>query len=239
MIKMGRMIIFCILLLSCFENAFSIDNYKAGDTLYVWAPNGVTLRTEKSEHSGKILAIKYGEKVVTKEQRETYDNPGYSMLEIDLDKNNRIDDNDFSLKGLWVEVKYGNTVGYIFDGYLSKLIPMNSKESFIEYADRSFNKLKLLKNFKDGYRIQYHVIYDNGVLIKQEDGSNDGIRTYCLPFSVEEAYLIFYARHYSKSPEYSSYKKISSEIFKFELELGGITILDSYNYVIVSEWYGN
>jgi hypothetical protein len=241
--KMKRLIIVFILLLFCIENSFSINNYKAGDTLYVWAPNGVTLRTEKSEYSDKIIAIKYGEKIVTMEPREIYENPESSVLEIDLNKNNRIDDNDFSLNGLWVKVQFGNIIGYIFDGYLSKLIPMNSTESFIEYTDRSFNKLKVFKNFKEDYRIQYHVIYDNGIMLDQEDNIssfNCGIRTYFLPLSVEETYLIFYAKFLSRYPEFaSSYKKIDSETFKCEFELGGITISNYYNYVAVSEWYGN
>lgn len=242
MTNMDRLILVFVLLLFCPSNSFSINNYKAGDTLYVWAPNGVTLRTEKSEHFGKILAIKYGEKVVALEPREVYDNPQYSILEIDLDKNNRIDDNDFCLKGQWVKVTFGNTIGYIFDGYLSKLIPMNINESFVEYADRSFTKLKVFKYFKESHQMQYHVIYDNGIMIDMEsniNNSNGGFSTRFLPLSVEEAYLIFYARHYCNSPEYSSFKKIDTEIFEFEFELGGMTICDSNNYVVVSDWWGN
>ena len=238
------MVIF-VLLPFCIENAFSIDEYKTGDALYVWAPNGVTLRTEKSEYSGKIRTIKYGEVLVALTSREIYDNPQGSILEIDLDKNNREDEEDFSLKGCWVKVTYENSTGYIFDGYLSKLKPMIGKESFIEYSDRSFKKLKVFKDFEDkkgDHQKQYHVIYDNGIMIDMEDNifsSNCGIRSYFLPLSVEEAYLIFYARFYSTSSEYSSYKKINSEISQFEFELGGMTISHSFNYVVVSEWYGN
>jgi hypothetical protein len=141
-----------------------------------------------------------------------------------------------------VKVRYGNTIGYIFDGYLSKLIPMNNNESFVEYADRSFTKLKVFKYFKESHQMQYHVIYDNGMMIDLESNinySNGGYCTCFLPFSVEEAYLIFYARYYGNPQEYSSYKKINSGIFEFELELGGMTISESNNYVIVSEWSGN
>ena len=242
---MERFIITFILFTFCIENAFSINEYKAGDTLYVWAPNGVTLRTEKSEYSDKITTIKYGEVLVALTSRDIYDYPESSILEIDLDKNNREDEVDFSLKGSWVKVTYENSTGYIFDGYLSKLKPMNGKESFIEYSDRSFDKLKVFKNFEDNkgdHQKQYHVIYSNGIMIDMEDNinnSNGGFRTYFLPCSVEEAYLIFYARFFSTSSEYSSYKKINSEISQFEFELGGMTINHSFNYVVVSEWYGN
>jgi len=242
MTNMERLILVFFLLIFFPGNSFPINNYEAGDTLYVWAPKGVNLRKDKSEHFDKILAIKYGEKVVALESSEMYDNPVLSILEIDVNKNNRIDDNDFCLKGKWVKVKFGNTIGYIFDGYLSKLIPKNNNESFVEYADRSFTKLKVFKYFKESYQMQYHVIFDNGIMIDMEsniNNSNGGFSTFFLPLSVEEAYLIFYARHYCNSPEYSSFKKINSEISVFEFELGGMTIYDSNNYVVVSDWWGN
>lgn len=242
MTNIQRLILFIVLLLLNPGDTFSISNYNAGDTLYVWAPKGIMLREEKSDYSNKILAIKYGEKVIVQESREIFDIPVSSILEIDLDKNNRIDEIDFCLTGLWVKIRYGNSIGYVFDGFLSKLTPINISESFVEYADRNFVKLKVFKYFKEGHQMQYHVIYDNGIMINMEsniNNSNGGLNTYLLPLSVEEAYLIFYARHYSESTEYSSFKKNTSKNYEFEFELGGMTICDSYNYVLVSYWWGN
>jgi hypothetical protein len=237
---MKKLIIVCFVFLFLSKNSFSINDYKEGDTLYVWAPNGVTLRTEKSETSDKILAIKYGEKVVVLEHKNVHDEE--YVIEIDIENSDGIND-DFLIEGAWVKVKYRNTIGYIFDGYVSKLIPMKSGENFIEYAERSFNKVKVFENFKEDYRVHYHVVYDNGIMIDQEANikcSNYGIGIYFLPMTLEEAYLIFVAKYFCKVQESDCmYKGCNSGIFGFEFGIGGIDILQENNYVVVKEWNSN
>ena len=106
--------------------------FKDGETLYIWAASGLNLRDKPDAKGTKLITIPYGSKVVVQP------NIGVKVpFEVEQSK-------DFSVKGYWLLVKYENTEGYIFDGFLSKLPAptLQKEEGGIEaYFDKSIGKL--------------------------------------------------------------------------------------------------
>lgn len=86
------------------------SRFKEGETLYVWALNGLNMRKLPDAKSEKIAALPYGEKVIVQA------NIGIIVAhEVEEFK-------DFKVKGVWLLVKYGDKEGFVFDGYLSRLV---------------------------------------------------------------------------------------------------------------------
>lgn len=119
-----------ILLLFSWNTTFAIKDYKINDTLYVWAKNGLFLRTEAKPIAEKVNKLEYGSALIILEQNLKTN--AFSTEEF----------KGFKIKGYWVKVSVNNQIGYVFDGYLSKLPPLlkmkNSDkfEDFSEYATR-------------------------------------------------------------------------------------------------------
>jgi len=106
--KIKSILIFSILLLS----QISKGNYAEKDTLNVLAMNGLNIRMANDGTSEKIGQVKFGETVVIE---NTFDFAYKDTIE------NRA--------GNWVKINYRGMIGFIFDGYLSKLpAPKLSKE---------------------------------------------------------------------------------------------------------------
>lgn len=94
------------------------DFYQKGDTLNVLANSGLELKNKPSLSSKTLSLVSYGDQVlVIKDKKRKV------KLEVD------------GITGYWILVKYGNMVGYVFDGFLSKL-PAPAKDclSLREYA---------------------------------------------------------------------------------------------------------
>jgi len=113
------------------------QDYKAGDTLYVWSSDGTILQDIKGNDSTVIL-LDYGTQLtVTKSQTRNNE----AML--------RIDGGNLDLTGTIIEVKYGVLIGYVFDGDCS---PVDS---------RMINKMghsKVLINRYLGQRTNYQEV---------------------------------------------------------------------------------
>lgn len=108
-------------------------NYEAGDSLNVYAKNGLNIRSKASVDGEKIELIPFGSKVRI------------------------IDTKDFELRdtfervpGNWVEISYLGINGFVFDGYLSKLtIPKLSQKTKYSISDlASYIKANYKKEFE-------------------------------------------------------------------------------------------
>ncbi len=98
--------IFLLLVSSGMKLVSQSINYAINDTMYVYAFNGLNIREQQNMNAKVIKKIEFGQKVQILEIPENaYDN----AIEIE------------NIKGNWLLVKYNNTIGYAFDGYLSKL----------------------------------------------------------------------------------------------------------------------
>ncbi len=108
------------------------SRFKEGENLYVWALNGLNMRKLPDAKSDKIAALPYGEKVSVQA------NIGVIVAhEVEEFK-------DFKVKGVWLLVKYGDKEGFVFDGYLSRLVaPVKSENgvySLIEYLKKNIGR---------------------------------------------------------------------------------------------------
>ena len=85
------------------------SRFKEGETINVWAASGLNMRDKPDAKAAKVATIPYGAKV------SVQPNIGIKIpFEIEEFKG-------FTVKGYWLLVKYGNTEGFVFDGFLSRL----------------------------------------------------------------------------------------------------------------------
>lgn len=99
-------------------------NYAINDTMFVYAFNGLNIREQQNMKAKVIEKIEFGQKVQILEIPENaYDN----AIEIE------------NITGNWLLVKYNNTIGYAFDGYLSKLpnTPFPSVTPLFKHFDKA------------------------------------------------------------------------------------------------------
>lgn len=182
------------LLLFISQSGFSIIEYNLNDTLYVWAGNGLNLRTAPSVHSPIIAKVQFGDKVFCKAQKSEVDYWMSMGMIADYIRVNTQKVNVLDLKGDWVKVTFKDRVGYVFDAYLSKLTPVSLPE----------NKQNLLDFFAAKTELVYHerkdtldefgedeIFFDNGIYMKQcYYPSGFSYRMMIPKFSVEEAFLL-------------------------------------------------
>lgn len=170
------------------------------DTLYVWAESGLLLR-DKPNVEGKVVGkLDYGDTVVINRtprnsrytyevfQKTTFDN-GYNSA-------------DFKLKGNFVEVKVGDSSAYVFNGYLSKLLPVIitaqpdgviKRESWDEYFDRTQSTIKKINTEQYGNKIT-KIVYGDGSILHQESGDSYGNESVVLTdLTDNEIYLLIQA----------------------------------------------
>jgi len=187
-------IIFTLILLTDYQSVSANFNYKTGDQLFVWAKSGLNMREGPSTDFSKIKKLNYGEKVEVVDK-----NPKTKSLDLTILKKSK-KHNQFILMGHWIKVKIGNTEGYVFDGYLSRLPVMKMKETkdnkpyfedFHEYASREFgiDSTALPTDSLVGYDMR--TVFQNGMEYKYPL-SECYFATWDLgKISFNEAYLIF------------------------------------------------
>ncbi len=166
--------IFYFLLLSQITQAQK-SRFSENETLYVWAMNGLNMRKLPDAKSEKIAALPYGEKVIVQA------NIGIIVAhEVEEFK-------DFKVKGVWLLVKYGDKEGFVFDGYLSRLVApekdKNSMYSLIAYAKKDIgNKGKIIftSNYdeKERVAVKEDEFYNNPQQGNYEINFNYGISYY-------------------------------------------------------------
>lgn len=129
---MKKSILIAIVLLKTISLIAQTSRFKDGETLYIWATSGMNLRQKPDAKSAKITTIPLGSKVIVQP------NVGAIIpFEVEAFK-------DFTVKGYWLLVKYENTEGYVFDGFLSKLpAPISGKEEdgIETYLDKNLGKI--------------------------------------------------------------------------------------------------
>ena len=122
--------------------------YAFGDSIYVWA-SSLNMRESPSQKAKIVGKVPYGAAVVIvddsigkvahryKAIQEiiTIDTNHYVLVERRVDENTTIStpkyhirkeiEPAFYINGYWVNVNFDGTMGYVFDGYLSKVIPFS------------------------------------------------------------------------------------------------------------------
>ncbi len=104
------------------------DQYEIGETLYIWAKNGMNLRAGPGTDFKIITKLGFGEELEVKEKTEkTYNVLGISGAEKINGVTKKIDPLIF--KGHWVQVlTRSGEIGYLIDQYLLSVQPEKIKE---------------------------------------------------------------------------------------------------------------
>jgi hypothetical protein len=112
------------------------SRFSEGETIYVWALSGLNMRKLPDAKSEKISSLPYGTKVTVQA------NIGVIVAhEVEEFK-------DFKVKGVWLLVKYGDKEGFVFDGYMSRLVAPRKVDTdtyhmhgLLDYVAKSIGKI--------------------------------------------------------------------------------------------------
>ena len=122
---------FFLFVLSC-RNDPPEEKLTYGDSTFVWA-SSLNIYEEPSEDAETIGQVLYGSEVMIADDsigRVAY---RYKAIESKtFERRSAVE--PFYLDGFWVKISYNGIVGYVFDGYLSKLKPLPESEG-IRYPD--------------------------------------------------------------------------------------------------------
>ena len=205
--------------------AFS-NTYKPGATLYVSTASGIVLRAKADPAGTQIEVLPYGREVVVQPNAS----PSVAFT------NNNI-------KGVWVKVKAGDKEGFVFDGYLSRYIPIElpKKGRGVELSDylRANFKTKSESNKgDDSSAVEYlKIIFQNGIVYESKLSEGGYTETTRIPVSVytfQEVYLLARVRYdYILATPRCAYKEDLMTCDNEE-ELSVVTIEKSGLYYIVT-----
>lgn len=107
-----------------------VKKYVFGDSIFVWA-SSLNMRERPSPDAKVIGKVPYGSAVVVVD--DSIGKVAYkfkAVAEDTLENGER--SKPFYLHGFWVKVNFDGTVGYVFDGYLSKVKTMTFKKDWFE-----------------------------------------------------------------------------------------------------------
>jgi hypothetical protein len=224
---MKKYIFIAIFLVKTIGLTAQTSRFKDGETLNVWATSGLNMRDKPDAKATKLVSIPYGAKVIVQ--------PNISVkipFEVEEFKG-------FTVKGVWLLVKYGNTEGFVFDGFLSRFTaPVSQKElgELESYLDKSFGKIgdkhdaKVWDKIADTTRLllpnekfdvntvqSYKQSYKQGILYAYSLGEGGSSTTIELPnFTLYEAYLIVKVYHFNPKTNVFSFNKkdksVNSEV---------------------------
>jgi hypothetical protein len=199
------------------------SRFKEGENIHVWASSGLNMRSKPDAKAEKLATIPYGAKVVVQP------NIGVKIpFEVEEFKG-------FVVKGYWLLVKYDNTEGFVFDGFLSRLpAPISSIVigDIDEYLDQKIEKVgsryelkiwdstiekdrKLKANEKvdDDKISSFKQKYKQGIVYESTGGEVSGGYTIELPnITLYEGYFLIKTFSYFPDSDAINYNKQEKSI---------------------------
>ncbi len=229
-------------------NAYSIINYEKGDSLYVWASEGLALQTRPDFSSEQIATIEFGETVICLSEKSLQNSVSRltetQVTDVSATIKHGINRPALRLKGEWCKVIYNNSEGYVFDAYLSSLPPTLPNEWPEQYMARNFTITDTLTDYKQqGRKVRemklFKAVYNNCIMYYKSLFTSSGIETIILPLSLEEAYLFYVGRFIKR--ENSGYSVILSteDQMKFGYMMGTVEITKFNGFVVIEHEWGN
>ena len=245
---MNKTILITLLCLTSI-NGFAIDFYEPGDTLWIWAKNGLNIREQPdvlskilgvAENGGQVIALDYQDSAFPYAVEVTN-----KSVHIITDKE-KVEYPNFELTGFWAKVNYHGMVGYVFDGYLSRLqtfighqYEQDSQEDFHVLSLKKYDRiLKQIEEHKyvEGDHKLVRYIFDTGTIVEINRGSGYWEKEMLFPnnLSLMEGYLIYSLT--MKSDEDILVEK-DTDYIKFKRSLGSLTIKKIGSYLVIYEEY--
>lgn len=164
-------------------------DFEIGDTLYVWANEGLLMRRAPTFDSPTITKLKYGEQIIVIEKEDR----DYEFVVANSATGNKTVFPKVVLTGRFVKILYKGSYGFIYTGFLSKLQPMKEREGLDEYFNRTLGQLQVIDRSKENSENKLkRIVYKNGVISQHVRGSeNWWSNLYLIPdISLREAYLL-------------------------------------------------
>lgn len=175
---------------------FSADNYEIGDTLFVWAKNGLNLRESTGTKSKILSKISFGEWLLVQEKsEETYNILAISPAESTYYGKNT---DPVIFKGNWVKVidSKGN-VGYVIDQYLLRIRTFNITTEGIELETLTIDTI-----FKSALNLEIEKQHIYNIKSKIISGRSWASQEFEFQdFTIEEVLVLF-------SAKFDNYKNI-------------------------------
>ncbi|TRX35340.1 SH3 domain-containing protein [Flavobacterium sp. ZT3R18] len=200
-----------ILALFCFSihPIYSIGLYKKGDKLYNWNRSGLDLYTGSNNKCEIIASLPFETQCTVIDDHLKKSSFEFVEIEPKLKEESEGDNfPGFSISGFWVKIKTKDgQIGYVFDGYLSKIKPGFKLDKSCFDKEFKLIKSKTSKpNPKKDNAYSYFYLYKNGASIQQTGSDYDSHIHYFIPnISLEEAYLLI------KTPDYLDLSKASGD----------------------------
>ena len=151
--------------------------YKTGGTLYISAPDGLTLNDKAGLNGTKIRMISYG-----------------SLVLVQKDTQEQVVTSTDNIGGHWVKVKSDSAEGYVFDGYLSRWLPVGEREAGKSYFDK-ISRIRATdkKSPHASIRDYEKIIYENGVVYESKIFETGSVTSITIPQNVitlQETWLL-------------------------------------------------
>ncbi|AYB34182.1 SH3 domain-containing protein [Chryseolinea soli] len=231
-------------------NAYAASKKNSiGDTLYVWANDGLLMRKEPKFESPSLMKLDYGTAIVVMERTGV----GAEFVVARAMKHNQRSLPGISIFGGFVKIHYKGMEGFIFDGFLSRLAPLHDQESLDDYFGRVFGQLQTIDRSKPDSEYRFkRIFYKTGIVSEFEGGPENWFtHLYFIPgISLKEAYLLInkatgFERNYKRQiSEGSTYfdqrpEKFAPDEIVIGYELGQQTIRVDHGHVFILSEFGN
>ena len=191
---MKKALFFLVFIIFSQNPLFSINQYVEGDTLYVWAEGGLSIRDSNSISGKRIGVIPYGEKIITLSRKIFKIND----VTIKLTSKHKDDDGNeylgMTLKGQWAKINFKGKIGFVFDGYLSKYpAPILRDKGRSERLEAYFTRVLGLNSEKNSTGNDYIIrekYFGNGVSLLNVGTKTANVR-YTMPIFSQEEIVLF------------------------------------------------
>lgn len=127
--------------------ANAIERYQPGDTLYVWASSGLTLRSAPALNAGKMSLLPFGAVVVAQDYKHSARG---DSIQVDafkpLANRGSAKNPTYLIRGSWLKIRVNGQEGYVFDGFLSAIRPLFSEELLHQTNSDQSGSIRIFRN---------------------------------------------------------------------------------------------
>lgn len=246
-----KYLFFLLVLGQGFSALAATKEFSVGDTLYVWANDGLVMRKEPKFDSPSLMKLEYGTAIVVIERTGSET----EFVVASAMNRNKKKLPGISIFGEFVKIHYKGMEGFIFDGFLSRLAPIHDQESLDDYFSRVFGQLQTIDRSKPVGHTEYRfkrTIYKTGIVSEFEGGPENWFtHLYFIPgISLNEAYLLInkssgfevnYKRQIREGATYFDQRPEKFERGEIVIgyELGQQTLRGGSNHVVITSEFGN